>query len=87
MAKHAPGPWRARTSGTIIEDRDLQAVCEIRAQPCKTENARLIAPAPELLAACKAVVTYLSEGGELDAERVRLAIDKAEGTAKARDRS
>jgi hypothetical protein len=32
-------------------------------------------------------LTYLTEGGELDAEKVRLAIDKAEGTVKAGDRS
>ncbi len=50
-------------------------------------EALLIAAAPELLAACKAVLVYLTEVGELDAEKVRLAIDRAEGNVTAKDRS
>jgi hypothetical protein len=43
-------------------------------------EVRIIAAAPGLLAACKAILAYLTDdGAELDAEKVRSAIDKAEG--------
>jgi len=52
MATHTPGPWRVTSQGTrwptYVEGPDGQvAACET------PEDARLIAAAPDLLAACK----------------------------------
>jgi len=79
--KHTPGPWTIRADGQYIVG-DTQPVCDIRpTNPSKQANAKLIAAAPDLLAACKAVLANLTKGSELDAERLRLVIEKAEGTA------
>jgi len=45
------------------------------------ENARLIAAAPELLAACKLALKAFEENWCIDWEEVRRAIAKAEGRA------
>ena len=57
-------------------------------QPIRDANARLIAAAPELLAACEAWVTYLDSDDELgsrDDEEVMMAAFRA-AIAKARGR-
>lgn len=97
--KHTPGPWAVGPRNRV------QAGClvligegEISARPMndhyatKTEqnfNARLIASAPDLLAACESALDYLSpehnDGHTLEWTQsmiasVRCAIAKAKGT-------
>lgn len=94
--KHTPGPWRLMNSSkagflnvyTTHQTGELEAtdfICEIgpgaRNEGEINANARLIAAAPELLEACKAVsrLDYLQEHNALAAQ-VKAAIQKAEGT-------
>jgi len=71
---HTPGPWRISTldARTVGPERDLTAhgttVTQLQAVARVTErgiesdaNARLIAAAPELLAALKAIVAVLQK--------------------------
>jgi hypothetical protein len=86
---HTPGPWRADCGGSgnqrggfsVTAANDGVVICGRMGWPhCADEseaNARLIAAAPDLLAACKALVE-----GEYDAPvmpMARAAIAKAEG--------
>lgn len=69
---HTPGPWKA---SEFMEGAGLEIVadgrCIARAYPVlqRDANARLIAAAPELLAALKAVV--LAEFGSLDHPQIK----------------
>lgn len=66
---HTPGPWRCRTfPGTMtrpyvlgpphpVDGGDYAPIC----QPDSDANARLIAAAPKLLEACKAVLEIYSD--------------------------
>ena len=88
-AKHTPGPWHVekweypKETKLIIQNGN-DATCEILDLWCmddRTEerdaNARLIASAPDLLAACK---NALTDGDELRAmNMIKAAIAKAEG--------
>ena len=86
MSKHTPGPWTAEQDpNSIMSDEwcigaqgqiDMVAVCSER-------DARLIAAAPDLLAALKTVVAnapdpYCAITRYIDAQ-CRAAIAKAEG--------
>lgn len=88
-AKHTPGPWQA--DGPFVRD----GTCSVAdARPTHADvtgdevlaNARLIAAAPELLAACKALMDGLddywitTEKGGLTAANAQAAIAKAEGS-------
>lgn len=85
MSAHTPGPWRFYDDSNGVTNRiEIVAVGKTVARiyhSVQTEdlpNARLIAAAPELLEALKA----LSEADETDYIvwiRARAAIDKAEG--------
>ena len=92
MTAHTPGPWRAepRDSGGL----SIMAKSDVVAQtnrygptlPCVEANARLIAAAPDLLAAlkeCEAYFRPMAEDGQYLAQqridRIRAAIAKAEG--------
>jgi hypothetical protein len=100
MSNHTPGPWAV---GQIVnnfvqivapEYRTLtdadHVVCELREwrQPRCDDNAKLIAAAPELLAACRMALDYFNEtrngrdwrdnGGE-EPRVLATAIAKAEG--------
>ena len=84
-AKHTPGPWSSE-SGHIHAGEGCEFYCYFtRHSPVGRANARLIAAAPELLAALKAAEYALSEQDHLlsigiDAlQAVRAAIAKAEG--------
>ena len=67
MSAHTAGPWRVSDGSRVIWSNDSRVVAEIRGmfiQPMKPEtysqaetdaNARLIAAAPDLLAALKAL--------------------------------
>ena len=94
MSKHTPGPWRASELGVLSDKLTSYGnwyVCSL-IDPDNEEhkaNARLIAAAPELLAACKKALEAIRwwEGehpccngstGEQEAA-IRAAIAKAEG--------
>lgn len=93
MSKHTPGPWRIvnspRSSSLEVYAGDT-AICELwrRAdRAAEHATAKLIAAAPDLLAALKALMPILDNDGPLVAAYadigplVRAAIAKAEGTA------
>lgn len=80
MKKHTPGPWRvernannsAFTNGLIIRPTDTGAhgewVADVGSQidPQRIANANLIAAAPELLQACKAILADIVDAKMLD---------------------
>lgn len=95
--KHTPGPWKAGPPATGLnpsEHRYIHAGGELVARASAgyapnhrlagqlDANARLIAAAPELLAAAKAALDFISsmpgDMGELE-NQLATAIDKAEG--------
>lgn len=88
--KHYKAPWRAEGwQGIVVNDADgnTLAVCpgNIRQDGLEVikANARLLAAAPTLLAACKAALEYLEanpdEYSDHRAELCRNAIAAAEG--------
>ncbi len=95
MRKYTPGPWRyyhqlrGKNTAYVICSVDLSncRVASIRANALglgegePEGNARLIAAAPDLLAALKRVA-QLSLGGDEVEREVRAAILKAEGDSK-----
>lgn len=86
--QHTPGPWRAEWVpkgqrpwvGRIAEGRWAALACGKTDEEAEA-NARLIAAAPELLAALQAVADYWA-GGDVPADidaAMRAAIAKATG--------
>lgn len=92
-AQHTPGPWFADTEncggGMSIKTADGTSIGHTAAvrDPSYTEirtpeaiaNARLIAAAPDLLAACKEALELLSHVGGPTCGKLKAAIAKAEG--------
>lgn len=93
MSKHTPGPWRICWTTTqdgqggtkrYAINGPHREVCECRSagQPADEANALLIAAAPDLLAACKALAD-MESWGDVDpdstAGRAYAAIAQAEG--------
>lgn len=71
MTNHTPGPWQV--IGSTVYGNNLRAVV-----PMNGADARLIAAAPDLLAALKAIAAATAEGGNLN--RIALtAINAATG--------
>ena len=91
---HTSGPWKTfRHAGTqsgpfwgIWANKDDRIAVVDAAGPIDECNARLIAAAPDLLAACKGLLDHaLAEhqfAGERLIESARTAIAKAEGGSK-----
>lgn len=95
MSNHTPGPWKEKQKSTYSEpgyvvlwpDKGGEHMRRLDYQGCFTEaDARLIAAAPELLDALKAIVSSLSEHDEEGLiehvepmRKARAAIAKAEG--------
>jgi hypothetical protein len=89
MSQHTPGPWRSRPiyeSGwvDIVADDPTRSAYEVASTRHEhaEANARLIAAAPELLEACKWVLTTLTAQDRLGtpmADAVASAINKATG--------
>ena len=91
MSEHTPGPWEvdeATEAGgqnvrVVARHTDLSAVCRIGLPGADRvmEDARLIAAAPDLLAACKLCKELLDGGFTLNQAKfaVEDAINKAEG--------
>ena len=83
MSKHTPGPWQvAKLDSRVVETASGPAqglvVADIRSPLSEhgREDAALIAAAPDLLAALKAIKPYLVGGEAIIANA---AIAKAEG--------
>ena len=83
---HTPGPWRLgnQPSNVIawrVTDSADRDVAHVFGSDLKSKgNARLIAAAPELLAALKRVVAAAEDGDEMTAiELAEAAIARAEG--------
>ncbi len=86
MSQHSAGPWEVSATGRIfvVPVRNFERVAEVETTGRPWEvcvaNARLMAAAPELLAACKMVLD--DPGLTASANDVlRAAIAKAEGGA------
>ena len=88
MSAHTPGPWSL--NGVMAMDTPLwivsipgeQARIEVADYSVESEgNARLIAAAPDLLAAIRALLreTDLRDGTQAAWEKAHAAIAKAEG--------
>jgi hypothetical protein len=85
------GNAKDRRSGFIVNGPDANPlpvrICDIRCTPespfaVSEANARLIAAAPELLAALKLIYANAGESPEWIRARLAPAISKAEGGAK-----
>lgn len=87
--KHTPGPWRV-SSGMVETEANSLPIAWMDREPGngtlpveRDENARLIAAAPELLSALKAILGGQLHGSiDLYAQRfedARAAVAKAEG--------
>ena len=87
MSGHTPGPWKIDATDDSVRDSNEHQICDFnwtddvgRSQA----NARLIASAPELLAALRnvtdlaAATSLLGEDAE-SVKRARSAIARAEG--------
>lgn len=89
QAKHSPGPWTL-ADGYIIADADGSDVAQWYASESTEEqdlaNARLIAAAPDLMDACLAALSQLTEDRaeylEQDIAQLRAAVAKATGGAE-----
>jgi hypothetical protein len=91
----APGPWRMPTDAERrcrvyfrSAFRDCIDVCEVNPDLEETTDAtmRLIAAAPDLLAACEAALASHRRDGEVDEESVallRAVVAKARGVTSA----
>ena len=89
---HTPGPWESIGARICTEGNDRERRVIARMEPFdlnkmaeRDANARLIAAAPDLLDACKAILTLLEQGQadtltlEHDGAYLRESIAKAEG--------
>lgn len=81
-ARHTPGPWRFTCNASRIELK-TDAMHSYAFSLSDEANARLIAAAPELLAALEEVWSFWAGGDcppELE-EKIKLAIASAKGGA------
>lgn len=88
---HTPGPWEARPADghVVLNGSSIYAVRDVPSDRYNPDDIRLIAAAPELLAALHDIITcahvntpyggkaYCISDGRMDAARA--AINKAEG--------
>lgn len=86
ISAHTLSPWHVREGGKAVVG-GVHCICEVNGNPRYTipnkerlANARLIASAPELLSALKAVVTYLTLPQDEIKKHCEKVIAKAEGT-------
>ena len=63
MGKHAPGPWSSQDSGTVWDNNEqcVATVFYSDQEEHYRDNARLIAAAPLMLQALKAVVSEIKK--------------------------
>ncbi len=84
-SEHTPGPWAAETGYVMARHGDLTtfvADCGRNAEVCAA-NARLIAAAPDLLAACKLLADYADLDVYGKDDRGEKMLDKAIAAAYA----
>lgn len=90
MTNHTPGPWDAHDNGHIYGDNYASAVARVFENTHQRDgeaqaNARLIAAAPDILAALERSLNWLASypGGccENTYQQARAAICKAKGEA------
>ena len=81
--KHTPGPWRVSKDTQSVVSRDAY-ICRARMMRMGqgVANAHLIAAAPDLLEALKAIVAFNTPLPCGLLEEARAAIAKAEGRAE-----
>jgi hypothetical protein len=88
MSGHTPGPWKASALAGDTElswvetEREYRSIASLIRYPEMEANARLIAAAPELLAACKMVASFAQSWQPLTPGDIRVMLDaiaKAEG--------
>ncbi len=96
MTKHTPAPWKVDEQTGIVYVELISgrepAICHTQSSQTETlpfdvsiANARLIAAAPELLAACEFALSVQLHAGlydvsdKLNAEKLQAAIAKAKG--------
>ena len=83
--QHTPGPWRICTRSPNYVERDIPSVATIAVcyDPSRAHaDARLIAAAPDLVYALRALTPRLATNGHVDwhlVESARAALAKAEG--------
>lgn len=65
VATHTPGPWKVGTGWVMGPENQKGApICTIGVSPVDDANARLIAAAPDLLAALKDIIENAVSVGE-----------------------
>jgi len=86
VSKHTPGPWHLHIGDDYAEvsvqcgDATIEIFNAYRDEECVDADARLIAAAPDMLAALRALDDVnLDVGGVFAREIVDAAIAKAEG--------
>lgn len=86
QAKHTPGPWKLKNEGTIVDaDGGLIATTGYRVTAIDDQdapNARLIAAAPDLLAALEGLIRHevnISGAARAYVHDARVAVAKAKG--------
>ena len=84
MSEHTPGPWFCENGDNdnqwhVWDDAGIACICDVHAgvepDPSGATHAHLIAAAPDLLAACEALLAGSSKAAPL----ARIAIAKAKG--------
>jgi hypothetical protein len=82
--KHTPGPWKCVPDAWIVADNGAVI---LTSQGMEEADARLIAAAPDLLAALQAMFDRIGDGGYFPScgktisDQARAAIAKATGAA------
>ena len=93
MSEHTPGPWHAPLSDgharSIVWAKEphggpVATICVTDPDDTQTANAHLIAAAPDLLEALRAVIEYMPLKPHVNSayNRAQVAIAKAEGDAE-----
>ena len=89
MATHTPGPWVIHRPRLVICIRNTAGLYVVDQGVCELDDARLIAAAPDLLAALQALVAAVDDD-DTDGSVIRYAaalaralevIEQAEGEA------
>jgi hypothetical protein len=91
VSAHTPGPWTVGFGATDCRWPQVESGDGVIARTYGSrdeENARLLAAAPDLLAACKQTLAWFESGPPISepygivTDWLRFAIAKAEGGAK-----
>lgn len=81
MSQHTPGPWTFDDDYYVVAGEENDIICELWSQD-KDANARLIAAAPEMYEALKAINKAFPWNEQMTRpvfDKVHAAIAKAEG--------